>query len=132
MMEIPLTEDNFLIFAAKAYDNPQCFSTLEFQEDLERFKYLKRLFIKYRDFGDLKDRLILNHLIALRNVFGVHIAKMLLVKLPDYHSEIKTFLVFLDSMPEIITGVFEKNTTIISSDISLDFNIINALRKVVK
>ena len=76
-----LNENNFILFAAKHYDNPQCHDTTEFFDDLKRFKYLKRLFSKYEEHGELKERLILNHLIILYNVFGVSTTKMLLYKL---------------------------------------------------
>ena len=65
-----LTEDNFLLYAAQNYDNPQCSSTEEFYDDLKKFKYIKRLFNKYSDSGELKERLILNHIVVLINVFG--------------------------------------------------------------
>ena len=72
-----LTKDNVLMFAIKAYDNPQALGTKEFYDDMKRFKYLKRLFKKYSLSGDLKDRLIINHLIILGNVFGVEAANAL-------------------------------------------------------
>ena len=68
MITQTLDESNFLLYAAKHYDNPQCFDTVEFYEDLNRFKYLKRLFNKYRDGGELKERLILNHVMVLYNL----------------------------------------------------------------
>ena len=69
MMDV-LNEDNFLLYAAKHYDNPQCSSTEEFYDDLKKFKYIKRLFNKYAETGELKERLILNHIIVLTNVFS--------------------------------------------------------------
>ncbi len=73
-----LTEDNFLLYAAKNYDNPQCSSTEEFYDDLKKFKYIKRLFNKYAETGELKERLILNHIVVLANVFGPEAAVNLL------------------------------------------------------
>ena len=66
-----IDESNFLLFAAKNYDNPQCHDILEFQDDLQRFKYLKRLFSKYEETGKIKERLVFKHLIVLYNVFGI-------------------------------------------------------------
>ena len=65
-----LDDSNFLLYAASNYDNPQCYDTDEFYDDLKRFKYLKRLFNRYKETGELKERLILNHLIVIYNVFG--------------------------------------------------------------
>lgn len=97
-----LTEDNFVLFASKHYDNPQCTSTDEFYDDLNRFKYLKRLFKRYNDKGDLQERLILNHLIVLYNVFGIPAAnKMMFHKMePHYWPMLKTFLVYLNYLKE--------------------------------
>ena len=64
-----LTNDNIVMFAIKHYDNPQCEGESEFQDDMKRFKYVKRLLRKYKDSGELKERLILNHLIVIFNVF---------------------------------------------------------------
>ena len=66
-----LNEDNFTLFAIRHYDNPQCTSTEEFYEDIRRFRYLKRLLKRYAKSGELRERLILNHLIVLSNLFGV-------------------------------------------------------------
>ena len=100
MME-SLNESNFLLYAARHYDNPQCFDTLEFHEDLKRFKYIKRLLNRYVKRGDLKERLILNHMIALNNVFGPGpTVKMLFLKLEGMESYFKPFLTFLSIMPD--------------------------------
>ena len=92
-----LTNDNFALFAAKYYDNPTCSGVEEFNEDLARIIYVKRLLRKYERTGELRDRLIMNHLITLYNVFGSKAAtKMLFYKLePDLHGMLKTFIVFL-------------------------------------
>jgi hypothetical protein len=97
-----LTDDNFVIFAAKHYDNPQCSSSEEFYDDLNRFKYLKRLFKRYKQNGDLQERLILNHIVVLYNVFGIKPSnKMMFFKMElEYWSALKTFLVFLNYLPE--------------------------------
>ena len=129
-MRFELTEDNFLIYAIKNYDNPSCKGIDEFNDDLKRFKYLKRLFKKYNNGKDLKERLILNHIIILNNLFGTDAAtKMLFFKIEEqFWPQLKTFLVFLSYMPEVLTGVGED--PIISTNIPLDQGIITALRKI--
>lgn len=98
-----LEESNFVLYAAKYYDNPQCYDTSEFYEDLKRFKYIKRLINRYKRHGDLKERLILNHIIALNNVFGPHATvKMLFMKLEGSERYIKPFLSFLSILPSIV------------------------------
>jgi len=125
-----LDETNFLLYAAKHYDNPQCFDTLEFYEDLARFKYIKRLFNRYEEAGELKERLVLNHLIILYNVFGIAATRMLFFKLDGYHHMLKPFIVLLGHMPEVIKGIGVQNKTIFSSDIHMDENIVQILRKI--
>lgn len=125
-----LDESNFLLYAAKHYDNPQCFDTIEFYDDLKRFKYLKRLFGKYEESGELRERLILNHLIILYNVFGNEATRMLFYKLDGYYSYLKPFIVLLGYMPEKITGIGIENKTIHSSDITMDINIVKTLRNI--
>ena len=97
-----LTPENINMFAMKHYDNPSCVDEAEFLDDLKRFRYLKRLFRKYDTSGELKLRLIINHIIILSNVFGVDAATTLLFfKIePNHWSLIKTILVFLHFMPE--------------------------------
>ena len=97
-----LTEENFTLFAAKSYANPQCTHIEEFYDDLNRFKYLKRLLKMYREHDDLQYRLILNHIIVLYNVFGIKSAnKMMFYKLDkEYWHIVKTFLVYLHYLPE--------------------------------
>jgi len=97
-----LNEDNFLLYAAHEYNNPQCTDTEEFYDDLNRFKYLKRLLGRYYQSGDLQERLILNHLIVLHNVFGIRATrKMLEYKIEQKHwPVIKTCLIFLAYIKE--------------------------------
>ena len=125
-----LDESNFMLYAAKHYDNPQCFDTLEFYEDLSRFKYIKRLFNRYEESGELKERLILNHLIILYNVFGPVTTKMLFFKLNDHLHLLKPFIVLLGFLPDRVSGIGVENKTVISSDISMDENIVKILRKI--
>ena len=97
-----ITSDNVMMFAIKYYDNPQCEGEKEFHDDMKRFKYIKRLFRKYKDSGVLKDRLLLNHIIILNNLFGAEAASNLLFfKIePEYWTALKAFLKFLSIMPE--------------------------------
>ena len=97
-----LTESTFLLFASKHYDNPQCSDITEFEEDLKRFQYLRKLFGRYRQDNDLKERLILNHLIIIYNVFGPTATDMLFMKLQEYHEYLKPFVEYLNFMPNII------------------------------
>lgn len=96
-----LTEENFTLFAMKHYDNPHCRGVSEFNDDLKKFKYLKRLFRKYKAGGGLKERLILNHIIVIYNLFGVDAASnMLFFKIDQkYWPQLKSFLVYLNVMP---------------------------------
>ena len=97
-----LTKDNIVLYAIKHYHNPSCEGINEFYDDMKRFKYIKRLFRKYKDSGVLKERLILNHIIVLDNLFGADAASTLLFfKLEqEYWPALKSFLTFLSIMPE--------------------------------
>lgn len=97
-----LTESTFLLYAMKHYDNPQCTDMSEFEEDMKRFQYLRKLFSRYKQDGDLKERLILNHLIVIYNVFGVDATNMLFLKLHEYHSYLKPFVEYLNYMPQVL------------------------------
>ena len=123
-----LSEVNFVIFAAKHYDNPQCLSTIEFLEDLSRFKYLKKLFHRYDKTGELRERLVLNHLIVLYNCFDQETTRMLWLKMPEYGKYLKPFVVYLNRMPERIEEIGLDKKTIFSSDVGMDKKIVEALR----
>ena len=97
-----LGESTFLFYAAKYYDNPHCSDIAEFEEDLKRFQYLRKLFGRYRQTGELKERLILNHLIILYNCFGLETTNMLFMKLDEYHECLKPFVEYLNFMQEFI------------------------------
>jgi len=121
-----LTEDNFVLLAMNHYDNPQCTSVAEFEDDMKRFLYIKKLFFRYKSANDLKERLILNHIIVLYNVFGDNTTKMLFTKIDDTcWDSLVTFLVYLQRMPDSIP---ELGITL--SKIKLDETIINILRKI--
>lgn len=124
-----LTSENYLLYAIKAYDKPNCIMS-EFKEDMKRFNYLKRLFRRYRKDGEVKERLIINHLVILYNLFGVEVAtRLLFYKMSkDDFSALKTYLLFLNHMPNIVRGI--KGSDIISSDISVDMVIADTLRNI--
>jgi len=124
-----LTSENVLLYAVKAYDKPNCIMS-EFKEDMKRFNYLKRLFYRYRKEGEMRERLVINHLIVLYNVFGVEVATRLLfyrVHKEDYPT-LKTYLLFLNYMPSIVRGI--KGQNIMSSDISVDMKVAEILREI--
>ena len=125
-----LNDDNFLIYAAKAYDKPHII-TSEFEEDLKRLKYVKRLLRKYRQTGDFKERLILNHVIILSNVFGVEpTVNMLFFKLDEEDYPIlKAILLFLKYMPNNFLVSFNKYH-IRQQEIPVDLSIADRLRKI--
>ena len=124
-----LNDENFMIYAMKCYDSPNCIMS-EFEEDLKRIKYIKRLIKRYKTTGELKERLILNHIIILSNVFGTRNAvRMLFFKLDEQDYQIlKTFLMFLDYMPNYITGIRGKD--IWSRNISVDLFVGKRLRDI--
>jgi|TARA_R100000951_G_scaffold99152_1_gene89362 hypothetical protein len=97
-----ITPQNVVMYAIKNYDNPQCEGEKEFEDDLKRFKYIKRLLRRYYDTGVLKERLLLNHLIVLNNVFSMEAATtLLLYKIqPTYWPALKSFLIFLNSITD--------------------------------
>jgi hypothetical protein len=126
-----LDESNILLYAAKHYNNTQCCDTVEFYEDLNRFKYIKRLFNKYTETGDLKERLVLNHLTVLYNVFGVEATtRMLFVKLHGHHHLLKPFLVLLGTLPDVVENIGIANETFITSGIPCDEQIEHILGKI--
>ena len=96
-----LNEDNFLLFAIKNYENPQAVTKEDFDKDLNHFKYIKRLLKRYKRDGILKTHLLLNHFIILYNIFGEAATPMLFFKIEnDLWSVMKTFVIFLDKLPE--------------------------------
>jgi hypothetical protein len=121
-----LTEDTFITYAMHHYDNSQCYSLEEFNDDLKRFVYLKKLFSRYKNECDLKETLILNHLIVIYNVFGDEATNMLFFKIDkEYWDSLITFLVFINRMPEELTQYNIK-----LSEVKLDEYIIQLLRKI--
>lgn len=123
-----LSDSNVLLYAVKCYDKPNCIKS-EFDEDYKKFRYIKRLLHRYRLSGEIKERLLLNHLILCQNVFGIEASTRILFlrcNVKDYIA-LKTFLVYTSAMPEIIRGIDGKNIT--SSDIPLDTKLVDILRK---
>lgn len=124
-----LTSKNIILFSIKAYDRPNAVFS-EFEGDFKRLKYVKRLIRKYKTSNDLKERLILNHIICLSNVFGVEATTKLLffsLDSKDY-DVLKTFLLFLNYLPDIIYGIDGINITV--SNISVDLKVADKLRKI--
>ena len=122
-----LNEDNFMMFATQAHRGISGILS-EFEEDLRHIKYTKRLLGKYRHSGDLKERLILNHLIVLYNQFDPEsVTRMLFMKIhPEDYAALKTFLMYINYMPTIVKGIFGNN--IMSSDISIDLEVVKRLQ----
>ena len=122
-----LTKDNFILYCMHHYDNPQCQTVQEFEEDMNRILYLQKLLTRYiSDKDDLRERLILNHLIVLYNLFNDATTNILFYKLDkDYWNILITFLIYLNRMPESIPQY-----GIVTSDYSLDAYIISKLREI--
>jgi hypothetical protein len=126
MVSEKLNEGNFLVYAMHHYDNPQCHSLQEFEEDIKKFLYLKKLLSRYKNYDELRERLILNHIIVLYNIFGDAATRMLFYKIDKSCWDVLvTFLVYLDRMPAELPEY-----GIILSDIVLDETIISTLRKI--
>lgn len=98
-----LTPENWLFFAIKHYDNPQSVTYGDFEEDLNRIRYIKRLFKRYETSGELKTHLILNHIIVMYNVFGDAATPLLFYKIEATHwSYLKAFMLFLNRLPQTL------------------------------
>lgn len=124
-----LMNDNIILYCMKAYERPDMIMS-EFKEDMKRFDYLKRLFRRYRKSDELREQLVLNHLVVIYNVFGPEVATRLLffkMAKEDYPA-LKTYLLFLNYMPTIVVGI--KGHDILSSDIEVDMKIAEVLRKI--
>jgi len=124
-----LNDDNFMMYAIKCYTSPHCIQS-EFEGDIKRTKYLKRLFRRYKITKSLKERLILNHIILLNNVFGPEAtARILFYRIDERDYDIlKTFLSYLNIMPDAVFGIKGKN--IYTQDIPLEPNVIEILRAI--
>ena len=124
-----LNEKNFLLYAMQHYENPQCVEVEEFNDDLKKIKYIKRLFNQYAIEGVLKERLLLNHIIVFYNVFSVEAAtRILFYKLEEnIWPMLKTFLFYLNFLPNKIESI--NGRTIITTEILMDQGIVDSLRK---
>lgn len=103
-----LTLKNSLLFAMRCYDNPQCLDEEEFIEDYKRFKYVKRLCRRYVQTGRISERLMLNHLVLLNNVFGAPAtARLLFLKCNDERMwrVLKVFMTYMGTLPDVVTGI---------------------------
>jgi len=123
---LQLNEDNFLIHAIKNYQSPDSLGMKDLEDDLKKFKYVKRLLNRYRKTGEVSERLVLNHLVVIYNVFGSAATDMLFYKMePEYWPDLKTYLVYLHRMPlETVVSPGIKET-----DIPLNTELIEILRK---
>lgn len=123
-----LTKENILLYLIKAYNSPNLIMS-EFEQDMKRFDYLKKLFSRYRTKNELRIQLILNHIVVLYNVLGPEVViRSLFYKVTtDDYSTVKTFLLFLNLMPNTIRGI--NGININSSDIPVDTNIAIQLRE---
>lgn len=124
-------ESNALLYAAKHYENPNCFDTVEFYEDLNRFKYIKRLLNKYVEGGEIKERLIINHLTVIYNVFGVEAGtRLLFLKLKEHLHLIKPFLVLMGTCPEIVKSIGVEGLDIHTDQIEDSKEVVELLRNI--
>ena len=125
-----LNEKNYVMFAMKYYDNLQCTSIEEFNEDLNKIKNVKRLFNRFLETGELRTNLILNHLIVIYNVFENEAAtRMLFFRVEKrFYSILKPFLLFMNRLPKVVRGIDGKN--IITNEIPLNEMTIKELRKI--
>lgn len=129
-MEEKLDESNFLLFAAKYYD-VSCLDDTEFFEDLNKIKYIKRLFKKYVETGELKERLVLNHIIVLNNVFGPYAtSRLLFLKLEGFEHMLKPFLDFVGILPNVIPSIGYNGRRIDMLEIESDPVIIEKLLRI--
>ena len=122
-----INDDNFFLYTAKNYDNPSCTGLDDFHEDLNHIKYIKRLFNRYENKGELKDGLITNHLLTLYNIFGNSTTTILFFKLEEsYWSLLKTFLVGLNRLPDAVHGLEQGEINTV--DIPLNQEVVKRLR----
>ena len=116
-----LNKDNFLLFSIRYYENPTSSTQDEFEEDLKRFKYVKRWLKKYHDSGTINSHLLLNHIIVIFNCWGDAAVPMLFYKIdPTYWGYLKSFFVFLDRIPKWPSSALD--------DIKIDLNILKELK----
>ena len=121
-----LTENNFLQYALNNYDNPSCATLEEFEDDLKKFLYLNKLLQRYKKNDDLRERLILNHIIVIYNLWGNAATEMLFHKVEEEHwSSLIVFLTYLGRLPEFIPG-----TSVRATSLTHDEKIVEILREI--
>ncbi len=125
MDETQICDEDFLVFALQHYENPQCISLEEFYEDLDRIKYLKRLMNRIDGDNEQRNRLVLNHIIILTNVFGARNANRILFFRMEqkYHKYLKTYLHFLNML---VAEIPEANLAVVE----IDNKLFEELRKI--
>jgi len=129
-MKGKLDDSNFFLYAAHHYMNP-CVDEQEFMDDLTRIKNIRRLFSRYEKRGELKERLIINHLMILYNVFEPRaLTRMLVFKLYDQLHILKPFLMLMNYWPEVVDNIGSDNKTIRSNEIVMDMRVVDVLRKI--
>jgi len=121
-----LNDLNVILYAAKCYATPSCIDS-EFDDDYKKIRYIKRLLHKYRVTGEIKERLLLNHLVVAQNVFGIlPTTRMLFVRISEKdYGALKALLTYTSALPNIIKGINGKNIN--TDDIEIDTNLINIL-----
>ena len=125
-----VNDNNFMMFAIKHYDSPSCTGETEFREDLSRIRSIARSISRYKKPGKINERLVLNHLIVLYNVFESQaMTKMLAFKLNNYLDYLKPFLMLISMWPDRIEGV-GGDYIIIGSDIFMDNQLVKKLREI--
>lgn len=131
MLQDVVDHSNFMLYAAKHYNNSACDTDDEFFSDLKRLKYIKRLFKKFEESGDLKERLILNHIIILYNMFGqTPTTRLLFYKLDGHHELLKPFLEFLGRLPDTVRGIGWPARDISTSEITGNHSITERLAQI--
>ena len=122
-----LEESTFTLYAIKYYDNPHCNSIEEYEDDVKRIKHIKKLISKYKQSGEINERLLLNHLIVFYNCFGSHGTNMLFMKLENYHSVLKPFVIALNYLPVVVEY---NGKTIYTKDIPMDMYVVEKLKNI--
>lgn len=124
-------DENFLLYAAKHYDNPSCSTQSEFEDDVSKIRSIVKMLRKYSRSGEINERLVVNHLILLYNVFEREAAtRMLCLKCRDLMMYLKPFLVLLNYWPERIEHVGEYGRVIYGSDVPMDYLLVEKLRRI--
>lgn len=129
MIDELLNDKNFILYCAKHYSQKHHYTTEEFLEDINRIKYIKKLITRYVENDELRERLILNHIIVLNNVFGpVITCRILYLKLKSQWKYVKPFLVMLNILQEKIYNVGDEAIILIDQD-EMDYGIMEKLRR---